>query len=92
MKQLIRGALLVSIIVLLANCRTTKTINKVIAPKDTVSSRINIPAGVDSATVIREMMDSVRRNHIDFKTFNAKIKVEYQDSKEKTGYHGYCAH
>ena len=65
-------------------CRTTKQINKAIAPKDTSSVRINVQSAIDSIALINNTLASLEQNKIDFKTFNAKIKVEYQD---KNGRH-----
>jgi hypothetical protein len=67
-----------------SSCRTTKkVINKVIAPKDT--SLVNIPtkSSADSLKMIRETMAGLQTHYIDYKTFNAKIKVDYEDSKGK---------
>ena len=33
--------------------------------------------------MVRNTMENLKKNYIDFKTFNAKIKVEYQDNKGK---------
>lgn len=83
MKQLIYWPLVFLLIIFLADCRTTKQINKVIAPKDTTIVKNTGQSAEDSVAVIRHTVDSLHSNYIDFRTFNAKIKVEYQDSKGK---------
>jgi hypothetical protein len=65
------------------SCRTTKPINKAIAPKDTTVSILPNESAADSLKMIHETMNRLRSHYIDYKTFNAKIKVEYEDSKGK---------
>jgi len=65
------------------SCKTVKQINKVIAPKDTSDVVIIDQSKVDSILMIRNTIENLNRNYIDFKTFSAKIKVEYQDNKGK---------
>ncbi len=65
------------------SCRTTKQINKVIATKDTTVSIIPNESVADSLRMISETMMRLRSHNIDYKTFSAKIKVEYEDSKGK---------
>ncbi len=65
------------------SCKTVKQINKVIAPKDSTAVIIIDQSRVDSLLMIKKTIDNLHRNYIDFKTFNAKIKVEYQDNKGK---------
>src|SRR4051812_29359810 len=64
-------------------CRTTKQINKVIATKDTTAAVMPGVSGADSVKFIRETMTSLRSHYIDYTTFNAKIKAEYEDNKGK---------
>ena len=66
-----------------SSCKTVKQINKVIGPKDTAAIVIVDQSKVDSILMIKEAVDKLKKNYIDFKTFNAKIKVDYQDSKGK---------
>ncbi len=62
-------------------CKTTRQINKAIAPKDTTVA--DSTSKEDSIRVVNESMLQFKSHHIDFKTFNAKIKVDYSDSKGK---------
>lgn len=68
----------------LTNCRSTKKISNVITTKDsvTVAPTINQSAA-DSALAVHKVLENIRKQHIDFKTFSAKIKVDYEDSKGK---------
>lgn len=83
MKQLISGAAFLVLVLTLLSCKTVKKINKAIAPKDTVSAIITVETNMDSLLRIQRTITNLNRNYISFKTFNAKIKVEYQDSKGK---------
>ena len=65
------------------SCRTTKQINKVIAPKDTTVNIIQNTSADDSIKFIKETMAGLQNHYIDYKTFNAKIKVDSEDSKGK---------
>ena len=66
----------------LFSCKTTRQINKVIAPKDSTTVFDNKSAA-DSIKLIRETLSAFNANHIDFKTFSAKIRVDIEDSKGK---------
>ncbi|HRI25415.1 MAG TPA: DUF4292 domain-containing protein [Ferruginibacter sp.] len=65
------------------SCRTVKQINKVIAPKDTTLAAPPDQSKADSQLMINNILAGLGKNHIDFKTFNAKIKVDYQDNNGK---------
>lgn len=65
------------------SCKTVKQINKAIAPKDTSAVVIIDQSKADSILMIKNTIDNLNRNYIDFKTFNAKIKVDYEDNKGK---------
>ena len=58
--------------------RTTKSIQTAINKKDTVEKK---QSKEDSLITIRKSLDAIKSRHIDFKTFSAKIKVDYEDSK-----------
>lgn len=65
------------------SCKTVKQINKAIAPKDSTAVVIIDQANSDSIQLIKKTMENLNRNYIDYSSFNAKIKVDYQDSKGK---------
>lgn len=83
MKQpvFILGVLVLAISVF--SCRTVKQINKVIAPKDTTAVNTADQTKADSLLMISNTITGLNKNYIDFRTFNAKIKVDYQDNKGK---------
>ena len=83
--KFINTALSLSILIFSSySCKTVKQINKAIAPKDTSVVIINDQVRmIDSLQMINKTIENLEHNYIDFKTFNAKIKVEYQDSRGK---------
>lgn len=83
MKQIISGSIFLVLIFTLFSCKTVKKINKAIAHKDTTSVIIADQSNIDSLLTIRKTIENLNKNHIDFKTFNAKIKVQYQDKDGK---------
>lgn len=83
MKHINHFFVLMILICLSSSCKTVKQINKAIAPKDTSTVVIIDQSKVDSIMMVRNTMENLKKNYIDFKTFNAKIKVEYQDNKGK---------
>ena len=65
------------------SCKTAKKIQASIDKKDSTSVHIVNTSNDDSMLVIRKAMDDIHNRQITFKTFSAKIKVEYEDSKGK---------
>lgn len=74
---------LVILAFLVQSCRTVKQINKAIAPKDSTAVIMIDQSKADSIMMVKKTMENLKQNYIDFKTFNAKIKVDYQDNKGK---------
>lgn len=66
-----------------ASCKTAKKIQASIDKKDSTSVLITNPYRDDSLRVIKNAMKDISTRRIQFKTFSAKIKVEYEDSKGK---------
>lgn len=64
-----------------SSCRTAKKIQASVAKKDSVSVRINNSSTDDSMLMVKNVLTNVHSKEIDFKTFSAKIKVDYQNSK-----------
>ncbi len=83
MKNIILFSLAFIILAAEQSCRTTKQINKAIATKDTTAVVIPNTSAADSLKMIKETIDSLHSHYIDYKTFSAKIKVEYEDNKGK---------
>ena len=67
----------------LSGCKTAKKIQASIEKKDTTSIHITNSSADDSLMVIKKEMELLSKKVVDFKTFSAKIKVEYEDSKGK---------
>jgi Domain of unknown function (DUF4292) len=72
-------------VVLLASCRSTKNIQTAIGQKDTSgAARIAPPvASFDSAAYMKGLLRSMDSGRIDFKSFSAKINVDYRDANDK---------
>ena len=73
---------LLLLFILAFGCKPVKkvqTINAAIGKKDTIQAIVIKEAErVDSAAIVREIMAKVVKKKIDFITFNAKIKVDYE--------------
>ncbi len=85
-------ALLFLLAGLTEGCRSTKKIQKVISTpvrQDTTGRAARVAAApvrdehADSLAVIRLTLDQLAHNHIDFKTFSAKVKVHYEGGDGK---------
>ena len=62
------------------SCRSTKKLQTAVNKKDIL---INKNAATDSLKGAKGALASLAKNKINFKTFSAKIKVQYEDSKGK---------
>ncbi|WP_111294629.1 DUF4292 domain-containing protein [Hydrotalea sandarakina] len=63
--------------------KKVQNIEKAISKKDTAQTVIVTEAPkVDSAAIVKDIMEKVMKRSIDFKTFNAKIKVDYEGAEE----------
>lgn len=85
-KLFFKGAgIYLSFLILIAasSCKSTKKIQAAMIKKDSTSLKITNQAELDSLAMIRNVLSDVKAKHIDFKTFSAKIKVEYEDNKGK---------
>jgi Domain of unknown function (DUF4292) len=80
MKKLLISICLLIFAIALWSCKITKSINKAIAPKDSVSINQN---SSDSFKIINTAKKTLNSHYINFKTFNAKIKIDYEDTKGK---------
>lgn len=75
------GIIIISL-VLFASCRSTRKLTNVIASKDSVVNVVN-PYDSDSAKFVRATMQKIKDRQIQFKTFSSKIKVDYNDDKNR---------
>ena len=80
MKQFI---ILLAAVSLLASCRSTRTISKAVTKKDTTARAVP-PAVSDTQQLIRSTLVQLQNNYINYRTFNAKVGVDYKgtDGKE----------
>jgi hypothetical protein len=65
------------------SCKTSRHINKALGSKDTTAILNTHKSVDDSIAFVNKTLDELKGNHINFNTFNAKIKVEYEDGKGK---------
>lgn len=89
------AAIILSLSLVMFGCRPAKKVQKIqtaISKVDTTSVTV-MPKkdnkGVDSARLLKDVYSKVLKNKIDFKTFNAKVRVEYsgkQGGDEATAY------
>ena len=69
---------------LLASCRSTKKIGTAIAKKDTFQNSIGKTSlEKDSVTFIKNTLQQINANHIDFTSFSAKVNIDYKDDADK---------
>jgi outer membrane lipoprotein-sorting protein len=69
---------------LLVSCSSTKKIVTAIAKKDTLQQSVDkINAGKDSAAFIKNTLQQINANYIDFNTFSAKVNIDYKDNADK---------
>lgn len=76
---------LLLLIGLLASCRSTKKIQTAITRKDSIAA-VKAPEAAtknDTVQMIRDVLNKVHSSRIDFRTFSAKINVDYSGSDGK---------
>jgi len=63
------------------SCKATKTIQTAIVKKDTLSAEAALreKARLDSLSFIQDQYHQLQRQRINFKTFNAKMDIDYED-------------
>jgi len=76
-------------------CKTVKKVEQIqeaITKKDTAQVVVikETPV-VDSAAIVADIMSKVAKNKIDFNTFNAKIKVDYDGAEKNDNYTVYLS-
>lgn len=67
----------------MVSCKPTRKIQTAIAKKDTLQAPGSNSAHLDSLAFIDRTLQRLDSNHIDFKTFSAKINVDYRDADDK---------
>jgi hypothetical protein len=85
MQSSIKLILIIAVIGLLASCRSTKRIQTAISKKDTsqiaVTGRPDSKA--DSMLFIKQVFNTIQTNKINFNTFSAKVKVDFEGNDGK---------
>ena len=80
-------SVLFALVLLLAfsACKSTKTIQQAMVKKDTVAvpevPAEKLPTHEDTMRMVNDVLNNVQQKYIDFRTFSAKIKVDYSNSK-----------
>jgi hypothetical protein len=79
-----RFLLIITSLVLLASCRSSRTISKAVGKKDT-TARVVIPDTqiLDTQQNITNALMQLQGNHVGFTTFNAKVGVDYKGTDGK---------
>lgn len=83
MKSVLHLIFFFSALTFVFSCRVSKNINKALSAKDTTALITRYQSSEDSIAVIRNTMNVLKKQHIEYNTFNAKIKIDYEDSKGK---------
>src|SRR6476646_3111548 len=88
-------AIIAAIIVVTFSCTTVKKtqgIQEAISKKDTAQTVvINKTPTIDSAAVVKDILGKVVRGKIDFNTFNAKVRVDYEGAERSDNYTAYVS-
>jgi len=76
---------ILTLIVLLCSCKATKTIQTAIVKKDSVSAEevSREKARLDTLAFIKSSYEQVNAQRIQYKTFSAKMDVDYEDGEGK---------
>lgn len=83
MKNILLGLVLLSSLVSAVSCRSTKTLQKTIVKKDSVAVTTPRDSHADSVAFMQDVYQGIKKNHIDFRTFSGKMKVNFDDSRGK---------
>ncbi|MBV9989217.1 MAG: DUF4292 domain-containing protein [Chitinophagaceae bacterium] len=87
--------LILSAAFLIFSCKTvkkTQVIQEAITKKDTAQTIvIKETPKVDSAAIVRDILGKVMSSKIDFTTFNAKVRVDYEGPEKSDNYTAYIS-
>ncbi len=67
---------------LFSSCRSAKNLSQAISNKDSAMAVV-LPVENDSVKMVKQTLSRIEANHIDFRTFSAKVKVGYADSRDQ---------
>src|SRR5215217_2150819 len=82
--KILTGLTIAIVMVAVCSCRSTKTIQSAISKKD--STRLVVTdstSRTDSIKFIQNVYQALDKNRIDFETFSAKVKVDFEGSDGK---------
>lgn len=74
----------IAVLVLLSACRSTRKITTAIAKKDISVATKHENSAADSLAYIQTLLRRVDSNNINFKTFTAKVNIDYKDASNKS--------
>jgi hypothetical protein len=84
---------ILTVIIGIGSLNACKTVKKVAVIKEAISKKdtaqvviIHETPKVDSALIVQGIIEKVAKTRIDFKTFNAKIKVDYESTQGTDNY------
>ena len=85
MQNCIRLIVVVTVVGLMGSCRSTKRIQTAISKKDTSQITVtnNGDAKADSMRFIKQVYNTVQTNKINFNSFSAKVKVDFEGKDGK---------
>lgn len=74
-----------ALIVFFSSCRSSRTISKAVAKKDTAVVKVIVPSDqkIDTQQLIRNTVTGLQKNYINYTTFNAKVNVDYKGTDGK---------
>ena len=73
----------IGLIAVVASCRSTRTISNAVSKKDSAARTVPVVAKVDTQQLIREALQQVLANRIDYQTFHAKVAIDYKGTDGK---------
>ncbi len=80
----------VASIVLVVSCSTFKKVQvlkEALSKKDTIAVQlISEKSKVDSSAIVKSILDNLEQTKIDFKTMNARLKVDYESANNADNY------
>ncbi|MFM9021182.1 MAG: DUF4292 domain-containing protein [Sediminibacterium sp.] len=91
MKQFLGFLLLALSFTACKTAKKTQGLQDAMSKKDTTQAVIIKEVKVDSGAIVRDILEKVVRNKIDFKTLNAKIKVDYESADKSDDYTVYLS-
>jgi hypothetical protein len=86
MKKLLGFLLLVIGFSACKTAKKTQGLQDAMSKKDTTQTVIISEVKIDSGAIVRDILTKVVRSKIEFNTFNAKIKVDYESAEKSDDY------